>query len=328
MEMFSQYNIQIYCSTLACLLAIIIAIFPTQIILEKKIKIIFSFSPLIINFITGVIIITDVYISKGWAKKGVSQFWQLTDVKEFCINLLITSMISSVIMFLIITFMKKSSYNDKQLMRYYIKLTDKQNDSGHIIIIGGSMDFLGIRPCKEMVEDTCECGHSYEHTYGGFKLLRNLVNPRKCKKCCLNNEQWRQLSQLINKGCRLQIVCTHPDNTGSVVHTKELLGFILKIWKRGNRNIEIKFFSADSDPHIRGRIIEDFSKIRHVCWNFKTKNGKQNSYEAPYTYSENERMGAFIIDAFENIQASGRIMTVEEEQEYIKAFDESELIDN
>lgn len=320
MEVFSQYNIQIYCSTIACLLSIIIAIFPSQIVLTRKVKIFFSFSPFIINFITGVIIIADIYFSAGWSEKGINQFIGGTDVKLFCDHLLVTSVIATIIMFFVINFLKKTSYNDKQLMRYYLKLTDSQNDSGHIIIIGGSMDFLGRRPCKKVSRNFLKCAKMYRSTYKLPKAFERLLSEKQCKKCCLNNEQWRQLSKLISKGCRLQIVCTHPDNTESETYTKELLGFILKTWKM--KNIKIKFFTADSDPHIRGRIIEDFSKIRHVCWNFKTNNGKHNSYEAPYTYSENERMGAFIINAFNDIRDLATDMSTEEEQAYKKAFDD------
>lgn len=319
MEVFSQYNIQIYCSTIACLLSIIIAIFPSQIVLTRKIKVFFSFSPLIINFITGGIIVSDIYLSVGWYEKGINQFINETDVRSFCNHLLVTSMVATIIMFFIIMFLKKTSYNDKQLMRYYLKLTDRQNDSGHIIIIGGSMDFLGVRPCKEVSTDPLECNKIYHCNHKIPRVFERLFSKKKCKKCCLNNEQWRQLSRLISKGCRLQIVCTHPDNTAET-YVKELLGFVLKSWKRNN--IEIKFFTADDDPHIRGRIIEDFSRIRHICWNFKTNSGKQNSYEAPNEYSENERMGAFIIDAFNGIRDSATDMSEEEEQAYIKAFDD------
>jgi hypothetical protein len=320
MEVFSQYNIQIYCSTIACLLSIIIAIFPSQIVLPRKIKVFFSFFPLIINFITGGIIIADIYLSEGWSEKGINQFIEGTDVKSFCSHLLVSSVIATIVMFFLIIFLKRTSYNDKQLMRYYLKLTDKQNDSGHIIIIGGSMDFLGLRPCKNVSTNPFKCNKTYRRTYKIPKVFERLLSDKQCKKCCLNNEQWRQLSKLISKGCRLQIVCTHPDNTESEASTKELLGFIIKSWKRSN--IEIKFFTADNDPHIRGRIIEDFSKIRHVCWNFKTNSGKQNSYEAPYTYSENERMGAFIINAFKDISESAMDMNADEEQAYIKAFED------
>lgn len=320
MEVFSQYNIQIYCSTIACLLSIITAIFPSQIVLTRKIKIFFSLTPFIINFITGAIIIVDVYLSAGWSEKGINQFIEYTDIKSFCNHLFLASVISTIIMFLIMTFLKKTTYNDKRLMKYYLKLTKNQNESGHIIIIGGSMDFLGIRPCREVTASTFECSKSYHCAYKIPKMFERWLSEKKCKKCCLNNEQWRQLSILISKGCRLQIVCTHPENTGAETYTKELLGFILRAWKRSN--IEIKFFTADNDPHIRGRIIEDFSKIKHVCWNFKTSNGKQNSYEAPYTYSENERMGAFIINAFKDIRDLAIDISEEEVRAYIKAFND------
>ncbi len=318
---FSQYNVQIYCSTIACLLSIIIAIFPSQIVLTKKTKVFFAFAPFIINFITAVIIIADVYISGEWIDKGIAQFIEGTDVKSFLIRLLVISAIATVMMFLIIIFLKKTSYNDKQLMRYYIKLTDKQNTSGHIIIIGGSMDFLGVRPCTKISGESFSCGKAYKRANRVVKVLERWKSEKRCKKCCLNNEQWRQLSNLITTGCRLQIVCTHPDNTESEMYTKELIGFILKSWKREN-NIDIKFFTPDNDPHIRGRIIEDFSKLKHVCWNFKTNSSKQNSYETPYTFSENERMGAFVIKAFDDIEKSGTPITPEEESAYIKAFED------
>ena len=319
MEVFSEYNIQIYCSTLSCLLAIIIAIFPSQIKLSRKVKVVFVFLPLIINFVTAAMIVVDIYFSKDWNKKGINEFIKGTDIKSFRNSLLIISVISCFIMVIIIKCMKKSSYNDKQLMKYYLKLTDKQNESGHIIIIGGSMDFLGIRPCGEIDLKSFKCAKTYQCTHKTLEILKKLLSGKKCKKCCLNNEQWKQLSMLINRGCRIQIVCTHPDNTESENYTKALLGFILQTWKRSN--IEIKFFTADNDPHIRGRIIEDFSNTRQVCWNFKTNSGKQNSYEAPYTYSQNDRMGAFIIDAFEDIQKKARTMTKDEEKEYIEAFE-------
>lgn len=320
MEVFSQYNIQIYCSTIACLLSIIIAIFPSQIVLTRKIKIFFSLTPFIINFITGTIIIVDVYLSAGWSKKGINQFIEYTDIKSFCNHLFVASVISTILMFLIMTFMKKTTYNDKRLMKYYLKLTNNQNESGHIIIIGGSMDFLGSRPCKKVSTSSFKCSKMYHCKYKIPKMCERCLSDKKCKKCCLNNEQWRQLSILISKGCRLQIICTHPENTGEETYTKELLGFILKSWKR--RNIKIKFFTVDNDPHIRGRIIEDFSNIKHVCWNFKTSNGKQNSFEVPYIYSENDRMGAFVINAFKNIRDSATDISKEEECAYIKAFDD------
>lgn len=317
---FSQYNVQIYCSTIACLLSIIIAIFPSQIKLTRKVKAFFSLSPLIINLITSIIIIIDVYLSSGWMDKGIDQFIEGTDIVSFCSHLLSTSVVASIIMFFVIIFLKRTSYNDKQLMRYYLKLTSDQNDSGHITIIGGSMDFFGIRPCKK-ISSSFKCDKVYHRTYRLLKAFERWFSEKQCRKCCLNNEQWKQLSSLINKGCRLQIVCTHPDNTEFEIYTKELLGFILKTWKKGN-NIEIKFFTADNDPHIRGRIIEDFSNIQHVCWNFKTNNDKNNSYEEPYIFSKNERMGAFVIKAFDDIRSSAIAMSTEEEQEYIKAFED------
>lgn len=318
MEVFSQYNIQIQCSTITCLLSIIIAIFPSQIVLTRKQKIFFTLTPFFINFITGAIIIGDVYSSAGWSEKGINQFIKYTDIKSFCNHLFLASVISTIIMFLIMTFLKKTTYNDKRLMKYYLKLTEKQNESGHIIIIGGSMDFLGIRPCEKASALTFKCSKSYRCAYKIPKIFERWLSEKKCKKCCLNNEQWRQLSILISKGCRLQIICTHPKNTGAETYTKELLGFILIAWKRDN--VKIKFFTADNDPHIRGRIIEDFNRIKHICWNFKTSNGKQNSYETPYTYSENDRMGALVISAFKDIQRSAIDISEEEEFAYIKAF--------
>lgn len=317
---FSQYNVQIYCSTITCLLSIIIAIFPSQIKLTRKVKVFFSLSPLVINLITGAIIMIDIYLSSGWIEKRIIEFIEGTDIVPFCSHLLVTSVMASIVMFFIIIFLKRTSYNDKQLMRYYLKLTNDQKDSGHITIIGGSMDFLGIRPCKKMSR-SLKCDKVYFRTYRLIKAFQRCFSKKQCRNCCLNNEQWRQLLSLVNKGCRIQIVCTHPNNTEFETSTKELLGFILKTWKKKN-NIEIKFFTADSDPHIRGRIIEDFSNIQHVCWNFKTNNHKNNSYEEPYTFSKNERMGALVIKAFDDIRRSAIAMSTEEEQECIKAFDD------
>lgn len=320
MTAFSQYNVQIYCSTIACLLSIIIAIFPSQIKLTRKVKVFFSLSPLIINLITGAIIIIDIYISSEWIEKRIIDFINRTDIVSFCSHLVVTSIVASIVMFFIINFLKRTSYNDKQLMRYYLKLTNDQNDSGHITIIGGSMDFLGICPCKKM-SSSLRCDKIYCRTYRLIKAFQRWFSKKQCRKCCLNNEQWRQLLSLVNKGCRIKIVCTHPNNTELATYTKELLGFILKTWKKED-NIEIKFFTADGDPHVRGRIIEDYSNIQHVCWNFKTNNNEINSYEEPYTFSKNERMGALVIKAFDDICRSAIAMSTEEEQEYIKAFDD------
>lgn len=313
MTIFFQSVVQICCSTIACVLSIIIAIFPVHIKLTRKIKILFSLLPLIINFITGAIIIVYTYLSE-WIEKGINQFIKETDVESFCILLLVISIIACIIIFFIIIFLKRI-YTDKRLMRYYLKLTYKQKVSGHITIIGGSMDFLGTRPCRKMPKDSFQCKKAYSSTH----IFERYIGKKQCRTCCLNNAQWIQLSKLIKEGCRIQIVCTHPNNAEFETNTKELLGFILKTWKKEN-NIEIKFFTTDNDPHIRGRIIEDFNNIQHICWNFKTNNDKRNSYEEPYIFSKNDRMGAFVINAFDNIRASAIAMKTEEEQEYINAF--------
>ena len=316
MPVFSQYNIQIYCSTLTTLISIVLALVPSSVQVTKKTKALFVVLPLFINLVQAIYIIVDVYLtgidstSIQWVNQGLKHFIEETDIKSFTYHILIISLLAMVVMFIVISVMKRTNFNDKQLMRYYLKLTNEQRDSGHIIIIGGSMDFLGVCPCKEVTQKPYKCKKAYN------KLIDRWFSEKKCKKCCLNNEQWKQLSKLISRGCRLQIVCAHPNNTEQEIQTKALLGFILKAWK----NVKIKFFSADNDPNLRGRIIEDYNKTKRVCWNFKTSNKKKNSYEMPYTYSENDRMGALIIEAFNNIQASGQEMTPDEKKSYIQVF--------
>ncbi len=319
MEVFSQYNIQIYCSTLACLVSIVLAIIPSQVRVTKKTKVFFVFLPLFINLLQAIYIIVDVYLngvdrtSEKWIEQEFIHFIEETGIESFIWHILIISILSMVVMFIVISVMKKASFNDKQLMRYYLKLTNEQRDSGHIVIIGGSMDFLGVCPCKTMTSKSFECKNTY------YKLTDRWFSEKKCKKCCLNNEQWKQLSKLICRGCRVQIVCAHPNNTEQATQTKALIGFILKSWKKDD-NVKISFFSADDDPNLRGRIIEDYTKTKRVCWNFKTSNKKKNSYEMPHTYSENDRLGALIIEAFDKIQASGQKMTQNEEDSCIQAF--------
>lgn len=321
MLVFSQYNIQIYCSTLTCLLSIILAIFPSQIRLTKKTKLFFIFLPLLINFIQALYIVVDVYLTgvdnnlNKWSELGLKKFIEQTDVTFFTSHMITASIISMALMFIVISILKKTSFNDKQLMHYYIKLTDEQRDSGHIIIIGGSMDFLGVCPCQNMDSESYACKNIFQN------FIEKWFGENKCKKCCLNNEQWIQLSKLINRGCRVQIVCSHPNNTELQKETKALIGFILKTWKKAD-NVKISFFNPDNDPNLRGRIIEDYNKIRRVCWNFKTSNKKTNSYEMPYIFSEKDRLGALIIDAFEKIQSSGQEITQEEQTEYIRVFQE------
>lgn len=315
MTTFSQYSIQVYCSSVACLLSLIIAICPPQIMLKKWQKILFMLLPLFVNVITEIIIVIDVFFLNGWDKKEISRFITETDLGHFTYTLLIVSVVACAVMAVLIFVFKEKTYNDKQLMRYYVKLTAKQNESGHIIIIGGSMDFLGNRPCRSV--DTLECCCSEKNKECKKKLLRMNSN-KKCKSCCLNNEQWIQLANLIQKGCRIQIVCTHPKNTVPERQTKELLGYILYKWRR--ENCTVRFFSPDKDPHIRGRVIEDFSSIKHVCWNFKTTNEKKNSYEAPHTFSQDERMGKFIIDAFYEISKKAHSISRNEENELIDAY--------
>lgn len=325
MEVFSRYNIQFYCTTITYLVSTISTIAPFRIRITKRRKSLYVLLPFFSNLVQSMYIIVYVYLkgvengtSKKWIEQGFEYFIDKTDIASFVKHMLIISIIPMIIMFIIISVMKRTNFNDRQLTRYYLKLTDKQKCSDHITIIGGSMDFLGIRPCKK-ISSSFKCDKAYCHTHMLLKIFERWLGEKQCRKCCLNNEQWKQLSSLINKGCRIQIVCKHPNNTEFETHTKEFLGFILKAWKR-EKNIEIKFFK-DGDPYVRGRIIEDYDSVRQVCWNFKTNN-KQNSYEAPYLYRKNERMGAFVIDAFDNICELATSINTKEEQAYIKAFDD------
>lgn len=325
MDVFSQYNIQFYCTTVVYLVSTISTIAPLQIRITKGRKAFYVLLPFFSNLVQVMYIIVYVYLkdkdnnaSKKWIELGLKHFITETDMMPFVRHILIISIVLMIVMFVIISVMKRTNFNDKQLTSYYLKLTDKQKCSDQITIIGGSMDFLGVRPCKKISMKSIVCDRAYCRTNIVLKILGRLLGEEKCKKCCLNNEQWIQLSELVNKGCKIQIVCKHSDNIESETHTKEFLGFILKVWKRKN-NIEIKFFK-DGDPYVRGRIIEDYDSVKQACWNFKTNN-RQRSYETPYIYKKNERMGAFVIDAFDNIYELAIPIKADEEQEYIRSFD-------
>lgn len=325
MSVFSQHNVSIYCQTLASILAIIVAIFPTNVVLTRKQKGFLCSAPAISNLAAGVMIIGDALKNRRY---GVSKFSELvaqTDVWSFIISLLNTSLAATIIVLLFVLIVKRGTYNDKRLMRYYLKLTNKQKESGHITIIGGSLDFFGVRPCKSKADafddNTLKCKKTYDSKHKLTMMRKRFFCQKSCRRCCLNNEQWKQITMLIKKGCKLQIICTHPDNTETELYTKELLGFLLKAWEKG---VSVRFFDNATDPHIRGRIIEDFSNVKQVCWNFKTTNGKKNSYEAPYTFSKNERMGAFVIYAFEKIGESAREMPDNEKTQYIEIFNNRE----
>ena len=326
MEIFSRYNIQFYCTTITYLVSTISTIAPLQIRITKRRKVLYVLLPFLSNLVQAIYIIVDVYLTgvenetlKKWIEQGLKYFIDNTDIASFVNHMLIISVIPMIIMFVVISVMKRTNFNDRQLTHYYLKLTDKQKCSDHITIIGGSMDFLGVRPCKKISMNSFEFDKAYFYKHMLLKIFERWFGEKQCRKCCLNNEQWIQLSKLVNKGCRIQIVCKHPSNTEFETHTKEFLGFIFKAWKRGN-NIEIKFFK-DGDPYVRGRIIEDYDSVRQVCWNFKTNN-RQNSYEAPYIYRKNERMGAFVIDAFDNICELATSINTKEERAYIKAFND------
>lgn len=323
MGVFDQYNIQIWCSAIACILSIFLAIFPSQVRITKITKVLFALIPFAINLVQAIGIIIYVFLngvdnnSKEWKSQEFKHFWEETDILPFVKNVLFISILATVVMIIIISLMKRTNFNDRQLKRYYLKLTDKQRDSGHIIIIGGSMDFLGTCPCRNMNNISFECEDTYNNWIGKWH------SKEKCKKCCLNNEQWKQLSSLICNGCRIQIICAHPNNTEQADQTKKLIGFILKSWKKENveNNIIINFFNVDDDPNLRGRIIEDYAETKYVCWNFKTSNRKKNSYERPYVFSAKDRLGSLIVKAFDTIKNSSNEISQEEAESYIQIFE-------
>lgn len=319
MDIFTQESTQIYISTLATIVSILTAVIPSEGSLTKLRKAFFSIMPFLVNVITVLLIVGDKIFSYGLLDKGMKHVLHDTDIIPFIITVVIVSFVASLVTYVIISAFKKSTYNDKQLMHFYTNLTKKQNRSGHIRIIGGSLDFFGRRPCLSVADDNLSCEHAINSRYKKFAIYRFFVRGR-CKNCCLNNSQWRQMNSLIDTGCRLHIVCSNPANTATQNNTREFLGYILKTWERRD-NLFIRFFTADSDPHLRGRIIEDYTNIRHVCWNFKTTNGLQNSYEPPYTFSENDRMGAFVIEAFEGIEEKGTPISKGQKSNCIDAYD-------
>ena len=316
--MMSANNTEINSLTIASVLTVIFAIYPYETTLTKRSKILFILLPFIVNIAFGTGVIWDCYFERD-VTKSISDFIHESDAVSFILRIVTASFIAMIVLFLFICFTKRYKYNDKQLRRYYLKLTESQKPSGRITIIGGSMDFLGKCPCGELPQNTFNCNKAYRWANKLKKISERWVGEKHCRECCLNNEQWRQLSILISGGCSLQILCTYPSKTPSESNTKKLLGFIIKAWNTNN-NVGIKFF-IDNDPHIRGRIIEDFSDVRHVCWNFKNTNGRQNSYEAPRTFTQDKRMGAFIINAFDHIHESGRDMTAEEKADYVDSFE-------
>lgn len=326
-SVFSPYNTQIIFATLACLVSIMTAVYPEQVRLSRKSKICLVLLPLILNAVHGLIIVIDIYLNGinqagvQWKDQPVVQFFQNTDLLPFGRYLLIVSALAMLFMYILIAVKKRTNFNDKGLMRYYVKLTEEQREGGPIIIIGGSMDFLGKCPCsKADVSKNKACVNFFEGKKG---RLKRIFSEAKCKECCINNEQWNQLTWLVKRGCSIQIICAHPKNLTNETQAKELLGFLLNTWKKSRKrtNVQVFFFEAEKDPNIRGRIIEDFNQIKKVCWNFKNTNRKQNSYEMPFTYSQNDRMGALIIRAFDDIQKEATKITDAEENEYIKAYE-------
>lgn len=322
MIVFSQYNIQIYCSTLSCLISIFLAIISSPVTINTKRKILLTFLPLVINFIQYAYIIIDIYFNGldnklvKWSKQGLESYVEETDIISFTNHIFLISVCAMVVTFIFVYTVKKSSFNDKQLTNYYLKLTDSQRESGHMMIIGGSMDFLGKPPCNKMLQDTT-CPNTYKHS---LERYTSKQRSKECDNCCLNNKQWKQLHKLVNMGCRINIVCTHPSNTENEVYSKAMIGFIIKSWDT-NKNISISFFNVNNNPNIKGRVIEDYNKTKHVCWNFKTTNNEKNTYEMPNIYSENSRLGAFIIEAFDNIQSSGKKISQDERIEFISQFE-------
>lgn len=306
----SQLLSDLVASTFSTILAILLAVAPSNVVIRKKTKIILTLTPGITNLIVFIVATCFSYYDGGWDAKSFLQFATANNLTLVIKQLLGISGGACLVLGLIIGKVKSNTFNDKRLMQHYVKMTDMQKSGCEIIIIGGSMDFLGRRPCKDVIDEMQnKCPHKvrYKTKFGRFFALKH--GQEKCKYCCVNNPQWVQLVGLIDKECPINIICTNPTrNNETDKFTKELLGLLLKLSKRANDNVNIFFFERKDDPNVRGRIVEDRNNIKHICLNFKREND-QHSYERPIKCEDTSSLGKFYIEAFENIKSKATPLT-------------------